>query len=109
MTFPFLQSNSTPRDVPFGRKALGQRDLGDIYPRHVFDVYEGGHDDNYARGFSESPELYKRGDDLYVREVPDFSGLYERAFAEPYEAVISDIYASNADLSDLYARKVENI
>ena len=109
MTIFFSQCDSIPRYVPFGREAIRQRDFGDVYPRHVFDIYERDHDDIYARGFSESSELYERDDDLYAREVPDFSGIYERAFSEPYETAISDIYARDADLYDLYARKVENI
>lgn len=109
MSFSCLRFNSTPRDVPFGREALGQRDLGDIHPRHIFDVYKRDHGDIYARGFSESSELYERDDGLYAREVPNFSGLYERAFSEPYETAIGEIYARDADLYDLYARKAENI
>jgi len=109
MTFLCSHLNSTLRDVPFGRKAIGQRDLGDIHPRNVFDLYTRDQDDLYARGFSDSSKLYERGDDLYARVVPEVSGLYERAFSEPYETAISDIYARDADLYDLYARKVENI
>lgn len=109
ISFSCLRFNSAPRDVPFGREALGQRELGDIHPRHIFDVYKRDHGDIYARGFSESSELYERDNGLYAREVPNFSSLYGRAFSEPYKTARSEISARDANLYDLYARKAENI
>lgn len=78
MPRPCSHFGSTPRGEPFRQRALGQRDLHDIYSRDVADIYQRDEDEIYARGWSDRFEVYERDRDLYDLYARKAENLYKR-------------------------------